>query len=384
MTECGTPDPLLLEMMAERPVAAVLAPGDRRVWLVGGHDLVREVLSEPARFTSMFDEGLASMRDDMVLLDPPEHTRMRRLAGRPFSGRRLRRLEPQITAMVDDLVGAMATAGPPLDLVRHFAIPLPAGVMGLALGVPPQDRMAMYRWIDPFTAAAPATAADRPSDADVAPVLDDMYTYVTRLVDARLEQPADDLLSDLVTARAGDGDALTRDELIATAALMIIAGQETTAKAITRGVLLLSRTDHWRRLASGDLATDAVVEELLRHQSPIDTSIFRRAVVDTELAGVPIKAGEQVFVSLHLANFDPAARKDPARFDPCRTDQGHVAFGHGAHLCLGAGLARAELTAAFTALATRFPDLRVTVPRHELTWSTGSVVNAPTTLPVTW
>jgi cytochrome P450 len=373
LTSGGLPDPLLVELTRDKPVLRVRAAGDKDVWLVSSLELVREVLSDTSRFTSMFDPGLAQYQSDMVLLDPPDHTRMRRLAAPVFSAARVQELAPAIEALVTSLLDDMEQAGPPADLVRALAVPLPANVTALVMGIPEDERAPLYQWVDPFTAGAP-TVAGSPDQSDGAEIVD-LYGYVSRLVAERIKNPGDDLLSGLVRARRGE-DAFTEDELVATAALLIIAGQETTCKALTRGALLLTG----RELGPAE----RFVEELLRHQSPIDTSIFRAAKVDTELGGVPIKAGEQLFVSLQLANLDPGAREAPDLFHPDRADQGHVAFGHGPHFCLGAGLARTELAIAFTALTTRFPGLRLAAAREDLTWSAGAVANAPTSLPVTW
>jgi cytochrome P450 len=383
LTERGLPDPHLLDAVRDHPVLSVEAPGGRRVWLVSGQEAAREALSDTARFTSMFDPALAANRADMVLLDPPEHTRMRKLAARAFSTRRIHELLPDIDALIGSFLDDMERAGPPVDLVRSLAVPLPAAVMCLVLGIPEADRAGLYRWVNPFTAGAPATSDYTNDSTDIGAALSDMYAYVGRLVAHRMESPTDDLLSEMIRARNGP-DALSEEELIATTALMIIAGQETTSKAITRGVMVLAGSPHWCELASGALPADHLIEEVLRHQSPVDTAIFRSAKVDTELAGVPIKAGEQLFVSLHLANLDRSGRRDPHVFDAYRSDQGHMSFGYGPHFCLGAGLARAELAAAFVALAARFRTLRLEVSLSELTWSVGSVVNAPTCLPVGW
>ena len=331
----------------------------------------------------MFDPALADRRADMVPLDPPEHTRMRKLAARDFTSRRIHDLLLGVDMLIGSFLDELERAGPPADLVSSLAVPLPAAVMCLVLGIPEADRAGLYRWVNPFTSAAPATSNETKDPIDIGTALADMYDYVGRLVAHRMESPGDDLLSDMICARNGP-DALSEEELVATTALMIVAGQETTSKAISRGVMVLAGSPYWRELASGALPAEHLVEEVLRHQSPVDTAIFRSAKVDTELAGVPIKAGEQLFVSLQLANLDPSGRRNPRVFDAYRGDQAHMSFGYGPHFCLGAGLARAELAAAFMALAARFPMLRLDVPLSELTWSVGSVVNAPTCLPVAW
>jgi len=383
VTEDGQPATILRELSYHKPLLSVISPGGGHVWLVSGNELVREVLSDAARFTSMFDPAFADNRADMVLLDPPEHTRIRKLAARAFTVRRIQALMPEIEQLLASLLTSMEQAGPPADLVPALASPFPAAVICSVLGIPDEDRLRMRRWVSAFTSVAPAASGEGSSENDTADALDDMHTYVRRLVADRFKQQGEDVLSALIEARSGD-DRLSEEELLATTMLMIVAGQETTAKAITRGVMVLAGSSQWSRLAAGEMIAEHVVEEILRHQSPIDTAIFRRAKMETELGGVPIKAGDQLFVSLHLANFDPDARSDPQLFDPGRTDQGHVSFGHGPHFCLGAGLARAELAAVFHTLPARFPDLRLDLPLGKLHWSTGSVVNAPTSLPVRW
>jgi cytochrome P450 len=175
-------------------------------------------------------------------------------------------------------------------------------------------------------------------------------------------------VSDLIRARDGR-DALSEGEMVGTVLLLVLAGHETTAKAITRAGIVLGRSETLHRVAAGQLSSAQVVEEVLRHQSPIDTGLFRWAKVDTDLAGVRIRAGEQIFVSLHLANLDPSARAAPDVFDPQRGDGGvrmslieqrlypgkKVEDIYGLHFCLGAALARAELSAVFTALPQRLP-----------------------------
>lgn len=385
LTADGRPDPLLRELVRDRPVVSVVSPGGERVWLVAGQQAVREVLADTDRFTSMFHPALEDKRTEIVLLDPPEHTRLRRLTARAFAPSRIQTLVPDIERLAGSLVTAIAAAGPPADLVDALAQPLPAAVVCRMLGIPGEDEERMRRWIVAFTSGAP-TAPDGGGPGETAAPIDEMYAYVTELVARRRREPGDDVLSEMIRARIG-GDELSDDELVSTTALMIIAGQETTAKAIARGVVALCGSrecPQWARFVAGDIRVERLVEEILRHQSPIDTAIFRRARVDTTLAGVSIGAGDQVFVSLQLANFDPTGRAAPERFDPDRVDQGHVSFGYGPHFCLGAGVARAELQVVFPMLAANFPSLRLAVPLEDLDWTVGSVLNAPTSVPATW
>ncbi|CAL9653588.1 Cytochrome P450 monooxygenase PikC [Streptomyces sp. enrichment culture] len=382
LTPDGLPDPLLLKATRNNPVLRVIGPGGNEAWLVAGEREVREVLSEPARFTSQPDPGLEDKRAQaavpMVGMDPPEHTRIRRLAAKVFTARRIQVMVPAIKELVESLLDDVEEKGPGVDLISTLALPLPMSVIFRVLGgVPDEDKADLRRWSEVFISLSTSTAEE------IETAVVEFHNSIQRLVVDRRQNLGDDLLSDLIRARDGR-DALTEEELIATTGLIIIAGHETTAKAITRGVMVLSGTGQWSRIAAGEIPMEQVVEEVLRHQPPIDTSIWRTAKVDTELAGRQIRAGEQVLVSLNLANLDPTARMAPLVFDAERTDAGHMTFGYGAHFCLGAALARAEMVVAFEGLARRFPNLRLAVEPGELEWSVGSMLNAPVELPVTW
>lgn len=382
LTTEGLPDPLLLKATRDNPVLRVIGPGGNDAWLIAGEKEVREVLSEPARFTSQPDPNVDDKRAKaavpMVGMDPPEHTRIRRLASKVFTARRIQVMVPAIRELVDSLLDEVEETGPPVDLISTLALPLPMSVIFRVLGgVPDEDKADLRRWSETFISLSTSTSEE------IENAVVGIHSCIQRLVGNRRQNLGDDLLSDLIRARDGR-DAMTEDELIATTGLIIIAGHETTAKAITRGVMVLAGSSQWSRIASGAVPMDQVVEEVLRHQPPIDTSIWRIAKVDTVLAGQHIKAGEQVLVSLNLANLDPAARMAPLVFDAERSDPGHMTFGYGAHFCLGAALARAEMLVAFEAMAKRFPNLQLAVEPGELEWSVGSMLNAPIKLPVTW
>ncbi|MGH3118043.1 MAG: cytochrome P450 [Streptomyces sp.] len=378
----GLPDPLLLEVVRERPVLRVIGPGGGAAWLVAGEKEVREVLNEPLRFTSRPDPTVDDKRArdgvPMVGMDPPEHTRIRRLASKVFTARRIQAMVPDIKELVGSLMDDMEAAEQPADLVSTLALPLPMNVIFRVLGgIPDEDRDDLRRWSQVFISLGSSTAEE------IETAMVEFQERLRRLVVDRRQNLGDDLLSDLIRARDGR-DALSEEELIATTGLIIVAGHETTAKTLTRGVMVLTKSDLWSRIAAGALPVGQVVEETLRHQPPIDTCIWRTAKNDTELAGEHIKAGEQVLVSLNLANLDPTARQNPLEFVPTRRDAGHMTFGHGPHFCLGAALARAELAVALQGLSERFLRLQVAVPHAELEWTAGSMLNAPVALPVTW
>lgn len=382
LTKDGLPDPLLLQATRDAPVLRVVGPGGNNAWLIAGEKEVREVLSEPSRFTSQPDPNVDDKRAKsavpMVGMDPPEHTRLRKLAAKVFTARRIQVMVPAIEELVASKMDDMEEAGPPVDLISTLALPLPMAVIFKVLGgFPEEDKVNLRRWSEVFISLSSSTSEE------IETAVVEFHACIQRVVRDRRQNLGSDLLSDLIRARDGQ-DAMTEEELIATTGLMIVAGHETTAKAIARGVMVLTTQGRWSQIGSGETSTEQVAEEVLRHQPPIDTSIWRTAKVDTEIGGQRITAGEQVLVSLNLANFDPTARKDPHVFDPARKDAGHMTFGYGAHFCLGAALARAEMVAAFQGMSKRFPNLRLAVPMEELEWSVGSMLNAPITLPVTW
>lgn len=380
LTADGNPDPLLVKLIREQPVLRVTGPGGGDAWLVGGDQEVREVLSDPLRFTSFTNPGVdqrAATTSLMVGMDPPEHTRLRKLAMQAFGPRRIQAMIPEIEKIVGSLLDRMEACGPPVDLVKSLSLPLPLAVIGQILGLPDEDQDDVHRWSMVFISLTEYTTEE------VVSALENMQAYIRNLIARRRGQLGDDLVSDLIRARDGR-DALTEDELAGTILLLMLAGHETTAKAITRSGIALSGSGILERVAAGAVPVKQVVEEVLRHQPPIDTGLFRWARVDTELAGRQITAGEQIFVSLQLANLDPVSRANPEVLDPDRDATRHVTFGYGIHLCLGAALARAELTVVIRELALRFPALRLHIPAEELVWTVGAMLNAPTELPVTW
>ncbi|WP_116040836.1 cytochrome P450 [Amycolatopsis palatopharyngis] len=380
LTPAGAPAPQLLELARQRPVLRVVGPGGGAAWLVAGDAEVREVLADAARFTSVTDPGVderAGSAALMVGMDPPEHSRLRKLVVKAFSARRIQAMVPEIERIVAGLLDEMTASGPPADLVTSLSLPLPLAVIGRILDIPEADHGRLHEWSSVFISLTAHTSEE------ITTALEQMNSYIADLVRERRAVPGNDLVSDLIRARDGR-DALSESELAGTILLLVLAGHETTAKAITRAGVVLGPSGALRQVAEGHVPAAQVVEEVLRCQSPIDTGLFRWAKVDTVLAGVQIKAGEQIFVSLQLANLDPSARVEPDRFDPSRPDARHLTFGHGIHLCLGAALARAELTTVVSALARRLPGLRPAVPVEELCWSVGAMLNAPVSLPVTW
>ncbi|MFC4944454.1 cytochrome P450 [Pseudonocardia sp. GCM10023141] len=371
-----------LGMLRERPgIAGVKTPLGLSAWLVTRYADVREVLADAATFASGIRPaglpGLAPGGNEGSLLasDPPEHTRLRKLLSSEFTVRQVRRLEPRITAIVDEHLDAMEQAGPPADLVASFALPVPSLVICELLGVPYADRAAFQsragRQLDISLGIEERMKAGAESRA-----------YMTELVARTRLEPGEDLLGMLVREHGHD---LTTGELVGIAGLLLIAGHETTANTLGLGTLALLRNPEQLALMRDrpDL-TETAVDEVLRYLSVVHSGMPRVATVDTEIAGQPIAAGDIVVVSLPAANRDTALGDHLEELDLTRAVTRHVAFGHGVHHCIGAPLARTELRIAFPALLRRFPGLALHDPNAEIDFRSYNVVYGVRSLPVTW
>jgi cytochrome P450 len=359
-------------------VSRVRMPYGGDAWLVTGYDDVRGILSD-GRFSRAAAVGPDTPRmspeppagGSIIMADPPEHTRLRRIVGRAFGTRRVASLRPRVAALLSALVDEMEEHGPPADLVAAIARPLPTLVICELLGVPVDDREKFRGWVDPILSTT-AYPPERVREA-----LDEFSDYICDLLDARRETPADDLLSALIHAHDEGGD-LTDLELVTLAGTLLVAGHDNTANQIANSVYALLAAGSWP--LSGDV--DAAVEELLRMLSVgAGVSLARRATEDVEVAGVRIAAGDAVLVSLPAANRDPRVFTDPDTLDLARTGHPHLAFGPGTHHCLGAPLARMELSEVLSALGRRVPGLRLA---GEVEWKAGLLARAPVALPVAW
>jgi cytochrome P450 len=315
----------------------------------------------------------------MLSVDPPDHTRLRRLAAGAFRRARLDALEPRIRQIADELLDALDPSGDPVDLVADFARPFPFAVIGELLGIDRADQRRLSGWF--ATLFVPYTGAEPPAEAVAAS--DAIVGYLEHLVDSRWEAPTDDLVGDLV--RACRDDLLTRQELLSTLFQLIVAGHDTTTSLIGNGVaLLLQHPDQRDVLVAEPRLVPQAVEEMLRFWPPVHHATFRYAVRDVTIAGVTIPAGVQVLVNLAAAGHDPERTADPHVFDVRRSNGAHVTFGHGIHHCLGAPLARLEAEIAFTELLRRFPAMRLAVAPEELHWGHGDglVLRGLSSLPV--
>ena len=328
-------------------VAAVLR--DWRVWGSPFPPEHRRALYGPG---PMFE--YASRR--MNSYDPPEHTRLRSLVTKAFTARRVEALRPNIQTIADALLNAVEGARE-FDLIETLAHPLPCQVICEMIGVPSSDSPQLSNWTGAIQSALGPMV--RPEHIPVANEAASAFmAYIRALVTKRRATPGDDLLTALI-ATEEEGQRLTEEELVATVLFMFTAGHSTTRDLVGSGVVaLMNNRDQWQRLVSDPSIVPGAVEECLRY-APSITLFGRRALQDTQLADMPISAGEAVFVSIAAANRDPRRFANPDLFDIGRDDNEHLTFGGGIHYCLGATLARAEARVIFTTLAHRYPNMRL-------------------------
>lgn len=385
------PYPVYAALRSQGPVHRILVPGSGEVWLVVGRDEARAALTDPRlrndiRFSSTWaDDGGHAVGLNMLQADPPRHTRLRNLVAREFTAGRIAALHPRIRRTADRLIDAM-TATDTADLVHSFALPLPLTVICELLGVPPADHHDFHGWSSEIvTPTSPAAAADAVAG---------MTGYFTALVEKRQGRPGDDLMSALVAASApgsapdGPGApasaALSPDELLGMAFLLLVAGHETTVNLISAAVLaLLTHPDQLAALRADPGLVRGAVEETLRRESPVGAAAFRHAAEPVEIGGTVVPSGDTVLVSLAAASRDPRHVPDPDRFDIRRTQPAHLGFGHGIHHCLGAPLARAEAEVALRSLLVeRCPGLALDADPADLVWRQSVLLRGVRSLPV--
>jgi cytochrome P450 len=371
------------ELRESCPVARADLPTGDRAWLVTRYEDVRAVLNDPrlsrAATTRPDAPRLGPARpepDSIMAMDPPDHTRLRRLLAPAFTGRQAERLRPRIARTAERLLDDMAEIGPPVDLVEHLARPLPIITICELLGVPDEDRESFKEWTDAALTLAPHAAGA------VTGARERLADYLRHLIAEKQHRPGDDLLGTLIAAR--EEDRLRPAELVTVAATLITAGYHTVANSLANSVLaLLRHPDQLDPLRGGPFPPQAV-EELLRWTpGPVSGGTIRIATQEVKVGSTVVRPGEAVIPSTASANRDAEAFEDPDALDLSRAENRHIAFGHGIHRCLGAPLARVELHVAFDALLRRFPGLRLAVAEEELTWGTG-MIRGVTELPVAW
>jgi cytochrome P450 len=355
------------------------------VWLVTGYAETRELLAHPDVVRSPMDGPHRDTIEDelinrterhMLGANPPDHTRLRKLVTAAFTRRRIEALEPRIREIAAGLLDEMAAAGSPVDLVNAYSYPLPITVICELIGIPPVRREDFRRWSSVFVNATMHTAEEYVEATTL------MLGFVHELIEQKRTAPADDLLSGLIAARDG-GDRLSEDELTSMIFLLLAAGHETTVSLITNGVhALLRHPDQLALLRAEPARLPAAVEELLRYDGPLQAAIPYIAQAPIDIAGSRIGAGEVIVFALLPANRDARKIDRPNELDITRTENAHLAFGHGIHHCLGAPLARLEGRIALGMLFERFPGLRLAEPDRDPDRTPGLLMNAIRELPV--
>jgi cytochrome P450 len=378
-------DPSYAHLREHEPLSRIQLPYGEPAWLVTRYADVKTVLGDPR-----FSRAEGSDRDEprvtpgpcgggILGMDPPEHTRLRRLVASTFTSRRVELLRPRAQEITDDLLDRMVKSGPPAELVEALAMPLPITVVCELLGVPESDRVDVQRW----SAAVLSTTA-LPME-QVREYNGNLYRLIAGLIGQRRSDPTDDLVGALVQARDDQG-RLSEDELIELIMGVLVAGHETVSSQLPNFVyVLLTHPGDWRRLQEEPDLLPNALEELMRWVPLGAVAAFPRyATEDVELEGGLVRAGEPVMVSIAAANRDEHVFADPERIDIERSPVPHVAFGYGAHHCIGAQLARMELQVAVGTLLSRFPELRLAVPEDALEWKEGMLARGPKALPVDW
>lgn len=387
------PYPIYSVIRTVRPVLEVPVPNyaGPGVWMLTRYRDVHSVLRDPRfsverlraplmrdnldRMPEFLRQSATGMRS-MLIMDPPDHTRVRKLVNQAFTPKRVAALRGHIEVIVRELVDEAQAKGS-FDLIHDVAEPLPAIVIAELLGVPAEDHRQFRQWssamINGF--ASPGAEA-RATGAEAARQI---FVYLADIIAARRRAPREDLISAMIAAQE-ERDALTDAELLATGNLLLLAGHETTTNLIGNGTLtLLREPDQWKRLVKEPALLPTAIEELLRYDGPVQATV-RVALEDVAIDDQVIPEGSLVVVSIGSANHDPDTFENPDQLDLARVPNPHLAFGFGTHFCLGAPLARLEARLAFDALTQRFPGLSLVNDRP--VYRTNPVLRGLTSLDV--
>lgn len=377
--------PVSARLRQAGPVHRVITPEGQPAWLVTRYADVRAALADPALSLSKAHahsdyrgSSLPAALDAHLLnLDPPDHTRLRRLVAKAFTTRRIEGLRGLVQRTADQLLDRIADQGH-ADLVESYAAPLPMEVICELLGVSPADRGDFRTWTHLLIDSAPDRGLRLRS------AMHGVLNTVRELIARKRVAPGDDLLSALIQARDVE-DRLTEDELLSVSFLLFAAGYETAMNLIGLGIhALLGHPERRALLAGGAVLPPAVVEELLRHTVPAALSTRRFPVREVEIGGVRIPAGDMVLLSLAAANRDPERFGCPDQLLLSRGPSAHVSFGHGIHFCLGAPLARLEAQVAIGTVLHRFPALALADPSAPPQWRQSVRTRGLRRLPVTF
>ena len=381
------PYPHYARLRGSCPVVQLAQASRLRPYLITRHEDVKAALGDPrlskdprkgkqalvdAGLAHLYFDPRASLSHHMLAVDPPDHTRLRKVVSAQFTTRRIAALEPQVQRFTDELIDTFAGAGE-ADLVRDFANQLPALVIAELLGVPGADRDVFRTWAQDSLLP--------PHEPRQRAALGSLTEYLEEALERTRSAPGDDLLSALLSSE--EADRLSEREVVGTGVLMLLAGNDTTANLIGNGTLaLLTHPGQLDLLRERPELIPEAVEEFLRYDAPVERATLRFAADKMELGGAVIPEGSVVYVGLGSANRDPEAFPEPDLLDVTRRPRGHVAFGYGIHFCLGAPLARLEARIAFETLLRRLPGLRLAVPPEELGHRRSTIMRGLERLPV--
>jgi cytochrome P450 PksS len=385
------PYPFYARLRAEAPVFRVTLPDKQTAWLVTRYDDVAMVLRDEGfakdRANALTPEQLAKqpwipafvrpLMRNMLDLDKQDHDRLRALVQKAFTPRLVEQMRPRIQVLTEELLDAVRGRAQ-MDLIRDYALPLPTTIIAEMLGVPVKDRHKFHRW----SKALFVISASRWGMIKAIPSVWLFMRYIRKFIQSRRADPRDDLVSALVQAEEA-GEKLSEDELLAMIMLLLVAGHETTVNLIGNGTLaLLEHPEQREKLRSDPALIKPAVEELLRFHSPVEMATERFPREDITIAGVTIPRGEMVFAAIASANRDERQFVHPDTLDITREPNKHLAFGQGAHFCLGAPLARLEGQVALNTLLRRAAGLRLAVAPAELRWRRGLVLRGLEALPL--
>ncbi|GAA3063325.1 cytochrome P450 [Streptomyces roseofulvus] len=385
------PYPAYAWLREHAPVHRTTLPSGVEAWLVTRYADARQALAdqrlsknpvhhaEPGK-TGIPGERSAGLMTHLLNIDPPDHTRLRRLVSKAFTPRRVAAFAPRVQELTDRLIDGFAGRGS-ADLIHEFAFPLPIYAICDMLGVPAEDQDDFRDW------AGMMIRHGGGPRGGVARSVKKIRGYLAELIHRKRGDLGDDLISGLI--RASDhGDHLTEAEAVAMCFVLLFAGFETTINLIGNGTYALLRHPEQRALLQSSLAAgetgllETGVEELLRYDGPVELATWRYATTGLTIGGQPIPAGDPVLVVLAAADRDPDRFGAPDTLDLARKDNQHLGYGHGIHYCLGAPLARLEGQTALATLLTRLPDLRLGADPDELRWRGGLIMRGLRTLPV--
>ncbi|MGW1893177.1 cytochrome P450 family protein [Streptomyces sp. NPDC002004] len=389
------PYPAYAWLREHAPVHRTRLPSGVEAWLVTRYADARQALAdqrlsknpvhhdEPAHAkgkTGIPGERKAELMTHLLNIDPPDHTRLRRLVSKAFTPGRVAEFAPRVQELTDRLIDTFAERGE-ADLIHEFAFPLPIYAICDMLGVPREDQDDFRDW------AGMMIRHGGGPRGGVARSVKKMRGYLAELIHRKRTAPGDDLISGLI--RASDhGEHLTENEAAAMAFILLFAGFETTVNLIGNGTYALLRNPEQRALLQASLAAGetgllaTALEELLRYDGPVELATWRFATEPLAIGGQRIAAGDPVLVVLAAADRDPERFGEPDTLDLARRDNQHLGYGHGIHYCLGAPLARLEGRTALATLLRRLPDLRLAAEPDDLRWRGGLIMRGLRTLPV--